>query len=110
MKTLAKSLFLNVPIESAYEAIRTADASRYTCDFTGKWSSRISKEIPNAMLVYDWKDTFGRYIVNESSFRKINDISCEVTMNFYFDHIDEKYVGIVLGRNNSRILNAKPRL
>ena len=48
------------------------------------------------MLVYDWKDTVGRYIVNESCFRKINDVSCEVTMNFYFDHIDEKYVGIVL--------------
>jgi hypothetical protein len=96
MKTLAKSLFFNVPLECVYEAIRTADSFRYINDLTGAWSSKFSKEIPNAVLVSDWKDNLGRYIVNEISFRKINDSSCEITMVFYFDHNDGTYVGLSL--------------
>jgi hypothetical protein len=96
MKTLAKSLFLNVPIEIAYATIGTADSSRYTSDLTGNWSSRISKETQNAKIVFECRDNQGRYIVTEISFRKINDSSCETILNFHFDHVDQTYIGIIL--------------
>jgi hypothetical protein len=34
LKTVAKSLVINIPIECAYEIIKTADSSRYTSDLT----------------------------------------------------------------------------
>ncbi len=96
MITLSKSLFMNVPVESVYEIIRTTDSSRYISDLVNFWTVSISKEVPNALLAYECRDNQGRYVVTEVSFRKTGDSSCELTVKFYYDHMDDRYVGLIL--------------
>jgi hypothetical protein len=93
---LAKSLFVNVPVESIYEIIRTADSSRYISDLVNYWSINITKEISGTLLVYECKDDQGRYIITEVSFRKATNSSCELTLTFNYDHMDERYLGLIL--------------
>jgi hypothetical protein len=96
MKKLSKSLFMNVPVEACYEIIRTTDSSRYVSDLVSFWSVGFSKEIPGALLVFECKDDQGRYIITELSFLKTTDSSCELTLNFYYDHMDGRYLGLIL--------------
>lgn len=96
MKTLSKSLFMNVPVETVFEIIRTTYSSRYTSDLVTFWETVVSREIPNALLVFECRDNQGRYVITEISFRKTTDSSCELTLKFYFDHMDERYLGLIL--------------
>ena len=97
-RIVTKSIVLNVPVEYAYNSIVTTDSSRYTGDLSGAWESGFSKAIPNAFLVFCWKDNVGRYIINEITFHKINDSACELAMNICYDHFDSAYIGLILAQ------------
>jgi hypothetical protein len=76
MKQIAKSLLLNVPINIAYEATRNVDSSRYTSDLGGS-KAGLSQDIPNTLLVYETRGSWGAWVKSEVSFRKISDSSTE---------------------------------
>jgi len=65
-------------------------------DFGFKPPSFI-QDIPNALLVGEERGSWGAYARSETSFRKISDSSCEISIKIDFNGIDEKVVGMVIG-------------
>ena len=98
MGKLAKSVFLKIPANVAYEALKNVDATRYTSDLTGVSShSGFATDVPNTLLVLEVSKSgfLAPQARWEYSMRSLSETTCEVTLKIDYKNVDETFVKVI---------------